>query len=228
MSMQRSFSVISALIRTAFALLMLSNCAKTSEPTLQSLFEVNVSDGSGSGQYQVGNIVHIWADLTMPGRVFKEWVGDQQLLTDSHSAHTTFQMPVHKIEFKAIYAEAPAWTASQETIAGRRVFYYFPKEPVGVITFYHGSGGDAAEWTETSAERRLFVNDAVAAGYGIIATESLDRQNKQWNMSDSPSTNPDIQAVQSILDTFIARGWMTNNTHIFGVGMSQGARFVSL
>jgi hypothetical protein len=154
--------------RTFLLSLILAGCAKSEKPVNQAVFKVIVSNGSGGGYYQVGSTVHIWADLNLAQQAFKEWIGDEQLLMDRHSAHSTFQMPSRDVTFEGRYREVPVWTAEQETIADRRVFYYFPQNPVGVITLYHGSGGDAAEWTETSVERRLFVNEAVAAGYGIV------------------------------------------------------------
>jgi hypothetical protein len=223
-----SYSIMLTILRAVVILILLAGCATSEETTAQPVFEVTVSMGNGSGSYPAGSTVHIWADLNVPNQVFKEWGGDLQLITDPHSAHSTIQMPAHDVVFAARYSAAPDWIAIQETIAGRRVFYYIPKDAVGVITLFHGSGGDAAEWTETSVERRIFVDEAVAAGYGIVATESLDRKIKQWNMIDSLTDNPDIAAVRTILDTFITRGILTRKTPVFGIGMSQGARFVSL
>jgi hypothetical protein len=172
--------------------------------------------------------MHIWADLSKRKQVFKGWMGDVRFLTDPRSAHTTFLMPQQNVSFTATYTSAPTWNAMHEMIAGREVYYHFPQGMRGVITFYHGSGGAASEWTETSVERRLFINDAVAEGYGIIATASGDQVKRQWSLDQDPETNVDVEAMQTILDTFIARGAITDNTPVFGVGISQGSRFASL
>jgi dienelactone hydrolase len=112
---------------------------------------------------------------------------------------------------------------------GRKVYSYFPPSDYkGVIFFFHGSGGDARDWSDLGAERHHFFDDAIADGYAIVAIDSADRVNKQWDLSMPPTFNADLKAVEAILTSFRTNGQLTANTPVYGVGMSQGGRFATL
>lgn len=185
---------------------LLTGCQPTASkrmPTQTVPYMLMTLNGSGGGKYQPGDTVHIWANPYERGWTFEEWIGDTQFLPDVRSMHATIIMPAQDIRIGTTYKRIPIWNASFTTLFGRDVYYYFPeKNDKGVILFFHGSGGDARDWSSLGAERRHFFDDVIAAGYAIIAIDSTDRVNKQWDLRVPPASNPDLEAVETILESF--------------------------
>lgn len=193
-----------------------------------STFSVTVANGSGSGSYQSGFKAHIWADPFPQSMVFDKWVGDVSSLDDPRAAHTTISNPSSaSIRVTATFKTAPDVILSEEKINNSNCLYYFPSNPIGVVTIFHGSGG-SANGVLTKTEGLRFVQELAASSYGVIALDSSDRSNKQWNNRDlSPTSNQDIKNVRQALDLFISRGLMTATTPLFSHGISNGGAFSS-
>jgi poly(3-hydroxybutyrate) depolymerase len=125
-------------------------------------------------------------------------------------------------------AVVPSVPFSHGQFEGFDVISYVPDHPVAIAYVFHGSNGSAAfaEKVETVA----VLNDLIGRGYGFVATDSTERtRNKRWNVSDqSLQTNPDLARLvrlhQHLTDTTSVQA----TTPIVGLGMSNGARFVTL
>jgi hypothetical protein len=185
---------------------------------------VTVNTGSGDGTYRGQYFVHVWADPNPTGMVFDRWTGDTLLLQNPLEPHTKLRTANLKFNLTATYKPAPAWTPTYETVNGSQMGYYFPPSLVGVIFHFHGQGGTAS-LLFNSSERRIFANEAVAEGYAVVALDSVDRVNRDWNTSNDIATNPDIQNVQAAINLFISRGLMTSSTPVFAHGFSKGGGF---
>ncbi len=187
---------------------------------------VTVSDGSGSGAYPPNATVHLWANPDPTGKVFDRWTGDTSSLVDPYAAHTTLVMPQTNISLTATYKNAPVWKPTLEVINGTNVTYYFPQSHASVLFRFHGTGGSGASFFD-KVEDNQFARDAVAAGYAVVALDSADRVNKQWDNSSPPSSNRDIQNVQAAIASFVGRGLMNANDALFAQGMSNGGPFAA-
>jgi poly(3-hydroxybutyrate) depolymerase len=184
---------------------------------------LTVNNGSGGGAFATSRTIHVWANIAPAGLAFDRWTGDTATLTNPYEAHTTLLMPQANLSITAIYKNAPTWTPISETISGVNNIYYVPPQPKGLIFLFHGSGGSAAGFS-SSSEGRSFVNDAIAEGYAFAALDSEDRVNRQWNPTVALG-NPDVQNVQDTVNSFIARGFITANTPLYALGMSNGGAF---
>ena len=185
-----------------------------------------VTNGSKASVRVRESRVNIWADPPPANMVFDRWIGDTTLVEDPTSA-SSFVNPLSKnIALTATYKPAPAWSLTEETINGVDVLYYIPPTPVGIIFRFHGSGG-SAQSTLSSIESRIFSNDAVAAGYGIIALDSSDRVTGDWSFLPPPN-NPDITNVQAVITNFLQRGIISSNDPIVAQGTSRGGVFSSM
>ena len=185
-----------------------------------------VTNGSKASVRVRESRVNIWADPPPANMVFDRWIGDTTLVEDPTSA-SSFVNPVSKnIALTATYKPAPAWSLTEETINGVDVLYYIPPTPVGIIFRFHGSGG-SAQSTLSSIESRIFSNDAVAAGYGIIALDSSDRVTGDWSFLP-PANNPDITNVQAVITNFLQRGIISSDDPIVAQGTSRGGVFSSM
>ena len=122
----------------------------------------------------------------------------------------------------------PHATISTSTFEGFDVVSYVPEHPVGLAYVFHGSYGSADFATKVETVDTL--NELVDRGYGFIATESTLRTgNKRWNVFDpSLTTNADLARLVRLHDHFVDTTAITAYTPLVGIGMSNGARFVSL
>ena len=186
---------------------------------------VTVTGGGGQGTFATGAVVDVWAGAPAAGQVFNQWTGDTAGLADRTAARTLLTVPPGGAKLTATYRAAPAWTpatvANFNGSAGVALWSYFPASPVGVIVLFHGTGGSGDNWW-LQAENRTFVNDAVAAGYALIALDSVDRVNKQWSTGATLTANPDLVNVVAALTRFTGQGLMTAATPLCCLGMSNG------
>jgi hypothetical protein len=104
-------------------------------PPARATYRLMVINGSGGGHYQEG-----WT--------FDRWKGETGPIPDIRSMHATLTMPPQDMRIEATYKQIPVWSASVANLSGREIYYYFPPHDYkGVILFFHGSGGDAREWS---------------------------------------------------------------------------------
>jgi hypothetical protein len=117
---------------------------------------------------------------------------------------------------------------TRSTFEGFDVVSYVPPDPVGLVYLFHGSNGSADFATRIETVDTL--NDLIDRGYGFVATESTQRTgNRRWNVFDpSLDTNPDLSRLVRLQQHLIDTTPVSDTTPLVGLGMSNGARFVSL
>jgi hypothetical protein len=125
-------------------------------------------------------------------------------------------------------AVTPVVPFQHSTFEGFDVISYVPDHPRGLVYVFHGSGGSAnfAEKVETTD----VLNRLILRGYGFVATSSTERTgDKRWDASDpSLTTNPDLARLARLQAHLVATTPIEANTPLVGIGMSNGARFVTL
>lgn len=122
----------------------------------------------------------------------------------------------------------PSVTPQRSTFEGFEVISYVPANPRGLIYLFHGSGGSAEFATKVDTVDVL--NRSVAEGYGYVSTSSTERTgNRRWLQSDpSLTTNPDLARLTRLQAHLVATTPVNASTPLVGIGMSNGARFVTL
>lgn len=117
------------------------------------------------------------------------------------------------------------WQSS--TFEGFPVISYVPEDPKGMLYVFHGSGGSAN--FATRIEMVDVINRFVSRGYGFVSTSSTERTgNIRWEASDpSLTTNPDLARLVRLQAHLVATTGLESDTPLVGVGMSNGARFVT-
>jgi hypothetical protein len=125
-------------------------------------------------------------------------------------------------------AITPAVPFQHSTFEGFDVISYVPDHPRGLVYLFHGTNGSAnfAERVETTD----VLNRLIARGYGFVSTSSTERTgDKRWQVSDpSLTTNPDLARLTRLQAHLVATTAVDAGTPLVGVGMSNGARFVTL
>ena len=186
--------------------------------------QVTVEGGYASGTATAGSTVYLFANPDPAGQVFAQWSGDLAGVADPFARNTTLSVPGGAVRLRATFQAAPAWTTTTDSVNGAQMVYYVPPQPAGLIFRFHGTGGTGAG--QFRGENLTFSRDAVAAGYGVIGLDSVDRVNRQWNPA-ATLDNPDVRNVQAALDLLRARGLITATTPVLGTGTSNGGGFVS-
>jgi hypothetical protein len=125
-------------------------------------------------------------------------------------------------------AVTPVVQFQHTTFEGLPVISYVPEHPRGIVYVFHGTGGSAsfAEKIETTD----VLNRLIVRGYGFVSTSSTERTgDKRWNAADpSLTSNPDLARLARLQAHLVATTPVEANTPIVGIGMSNGARFVTL
>jgi hypothetical protein len=111
---------------------------------------------------------------------------------------------------------------------GFPVYSFVPDSPVGLVYLFHGTGG-SAEFA-TKIESTDMINELVSRGYGFVSTESTLRTGtRRWDVKNpSLDTNPDLARLERLQAEMIATTAVGSDTPILGIGMSNGARMVTL
>ncbi|MFK7976052.1 MAG: hypothetical protein AB8C02_07935 [Halioglobus sp.] len=122
----------------------------------------------------------------------------------------------------------PAANINSTQFEGFAVFSVIPENPVGIVYLFHGTGGSAN--VALKIEPIDQTNELLERGYGWIATESTQRTgNKRWDVFDASITsNPDLARLERLHAHVVANTAVSSTTPIFGIGMSNGARMVTL
>lgn len=204
-------------------------------------FTLTVNNGYGGGIYSAGDTINIYSKEFPLTDVFDKWTGDVQFLEYADEWHTTVIMPAQNISVTGHTRTIGTFTINHESIMGRdtlkEVYSYFPPNFKGVVFCFHGTGGQATNWT-TLFDYVQFLHDAVADTFAFIITESeettkqsdLNNNGKtnQWNYVPYDSTNVDFANIQAIIDTFKLRGITNASTNYYSVGMSNGGAFSAM
>ncbi len=125
-------------------------------------------------------------------------------------------------------AVKPSVQWQRSTFEGFEVISYVPQQPRGMVYLFHGTNGSArfADRIETTD----VINRLVARGYGFVSTSSTERTGDQrWNAADaSRTTNPDLARLGRLQTHLVSTTGLEAATPLVGIGMSNGARFVTL
>lgn len=208
-----------------------SKCKKTTvdttPPPTSTTFSVTVNNGVGSGTYNVGDTVYIFANPASSTQVYDKWTGDVATLISPNEWRTTFVMPATNINLSATFKTTIPISFTNVVINGSQVYYYVPPTYRGIIIPFHGAGGNATGWVGPLGNDNFeFVRYAIANGYAVVVTESKDRVNKVWDASGVSSV--DIANIDVILNNLTTNGIIASGKPFYGVGMSQGSGFLSL
>ncbi|MBP8238966.1 MAG: T9SS type A sorting domain-containing protein [Saprospiraceae bacterium] len=199
-------------------------------------YQLTVVNGYGSGAYEAGDTVHIWAGEFPATQIFAGWTGQIAFLEDRGEWHTRIIMPAQAVTVTSnTRLMPPNSDLVLENIMGRDtiklVFSYFPPNPKAVVWFFHGTGGGAYGWVNPYDNRQL-VNRCIADSLAVIITECeettrglIDMDNDgeigQWQY-DPTTENVDFANLAAIRDTFELRGVIADTIPNIGIGFSAG------
>ncbi|UXX81027.1 T9SS type A sorting domain-containing protein [Reichenbachiella carrageenanivorans] len=117
---------------------------------IPTTYTLNVTNGSGSGDYLAGTSVNVSANAAPSGQVFDVWTGGVSILADKFSANTTLTMPTNGVNITATYKIVTS------TNGGMEDFSNMPTANQWVNGSYIGNNGIV--WEYTQAKRTNAIN----------------------------------------------------------------------
>ena len=206
------------------------------------LVALTVNGGFGGGNYPGGSRVDIFASTPPAGQVFDRWTGDTTVLGNGplapFMAHTLITLPSTAVTLTATYKAAAPWTPTTvtafnpqtntpanggtPTTVSTTLTYYIPAGAQGVVLLLHDNGGAIADWF-TAPEAALLMRDLVAAGYGVAALNSVNRNTRAWNGQATLAANLDAANFNAALAKFATDGLLAANKPVFLLGFGAGA-----
>lgn len=203
-------------------------------------YTLTVNGGYGDGLFTTGDTIHIWAREEKLTETFLRWSGDTSWLKNPEEWHTVGIMPARNVSVTAGFQNLPAGAKlTFEKMQGRDtlkpVQYYFPPKGLAIkalVWIFHGTDGSFHSITDqiegTSIVKKLIANDyAVAISESDESTYKRDIDgdgNIRWKYTAS-TDNVDMQNIQQIRDSFIARGYIDPLIPNMGLGFSAGGAF---
>jgi len=91
-------------------------------PSGPAVYELSVTNGSGSGDYEEGQVVAVSADGPSSGKLFSRWIGDTSCIADTSAANTTVTMPAADVSITATYGWAYELTVNSGSGDGLYLF----------------------------------------------------------------------------------------------------------
>ena len=199
-------------------------------------FPLDVQGGFGSGDFEPGTEVFIEAypyddsdplrvgqepvDVEEPIRLFDRWMGNTQGVANVYSARTRLIMPESSVMIWPTYKDGFRWVVPQ-------VVSEIPPNHTGILFMFHGAGGNARTlWS--NEEIRLFLQEALVRGIGVVALDSFNRFDKQWDDTVDPTLNIDVQRTAEVRRELIADGRISAFDPVYVLGISNGGLAASL
>ncbi len=208
---------------------------------------VTINNGSGGGTYNANSRVDLFANPPPAGQVFDRWTGDVSVfganaLLAPFVPHLVITVPATPVALTATYKAAPAWTpvtvanfnpqtqpagtgANQPTTPTTfttTLAYHLPADAIGLVFLLHDSGSNAGSWF-TTPEGALLVRDLVAAGYGVAALNSVNRNTGNWAAQAVLANNFDALNHAAALNKIAADVPASAGKPIFFLGLATGA-----
>ncbi|HUR60470.1 MAG TPA: hypothetical protein VM029_22295 [Opitutaceae bacterium] len=202
---------------------------------------LTVNGGSGGGTFPAGSRVDLFANPPAAGQVFDKWTGDTTVLGAGALAasvsHAIVTVPAAGATLTATYKPAPAWTPTMvanfnpitqtganntTTTISTTLGYHIPTGAQGIVFLLHDVGGNLNSWFN-APEQVMLARDLVAAGYGVAALNSVNRNNGSWAAQGTLANNPDAANIAAALDKFSRDGVLAATRPVFLLGFAGGA-----
>lgn len=233
--MTSKFGLLSILLLCAISTII--SCKKTDNPIVPAdTFAVTINGGYGTGDYKVGDTVHIFTNHYSDNQLFDKWSGDVSRLNSVDEWHTWFVMPANNVTITGSLKSSSSLVLKQEQIQGKDrlkpVYYYFPTGHQGFVYLLHGTGG-TANFVANSYEFQQLMKDLVANNLGVVITEAeeattgtdLNGDGKlRWQIFPVDTiNNVDYSNIRLITNNLYTRGLTSRSKLRYSIGMSNGA-----
>ncbi len=194
-------------------------------------YTLTVFNGYGSGVYEAGQVIHVWAAAKPWSEIVIRWGGDADLLECPEDWHTTLVMPDHDVNLesriKPLDVTFEKTTYKGLTHRDKSILRFIPDAPRGLVFMLHGTGGNASMIEKVEA--RYVALLLISRGYGVLSTEAeevaagdLNNDGKvRWNPALT-SDNVDLVNLNWLVEDVRRQGIVDVRVPLFALGMSNG------
>jgi hypothetical protein len=202
-------------------------------------YKLNIVNGYGSGDYQQGDTVHIWAEESDQAQAFQSWSGEVQYIENKRNWHTLVIMPGKNLAISAQFGNLPQNIFSDlqyiPAFNGIKVEVglAFPQNYKAVVWLFNGKNSKGKNWN-TEIEKKQWVNELLLNNYAVITMDSYEVtiQNDEdgsgelgFYYTPDTLTNKDLINVKLIKNALENEKIIhPNDTHI-ACGFSSGGGF---
>lgn len=203
---------------------------------------LTVLNGYGSGAYQSGDTINVWAVSFYNQSYFDRWTGDTITMNDPLDWHTRIVMPDHDITVEANIGQLPpeaVYLTSEIQGADtlKKVWIGFPGPGVlkGLVWMFHGTNGSGENFFRNN-DMLLCVNKLMSLGYAVISMDCEEKTKEtdfngddvyRWDYTFDSLVNIDLRNVKAIRDTMVQRGWIDAGITDIAYGYSAGGAFAT-
>lgn len=152
-------------------------------------YTLTVEKGSGSGDYDEGEVVNVKAQAAQTGYKFETWIGDTQYVADAGSATTTVTMPGKDISIEATYIDTTTTLFTLTVTKGSGSGEYAEGDKVSISAAEPAEGFAFEVWIGDIAS----VSNAGSASTTITMPAkniSVEATYVDTSISDVDTTNP--------------------------------------
>ena len=155
---------------------------------------VTVTNGTGSGEYEAGNVVTITANAPESGKQFKGWtvVSGGVTLASTTNGTTTFEMPAGNVEVTAVYEAIPVPKYNVTVANGTGNGEYEAGNVVTITANAPESGKQFKEWTVVSGGVTLVSTTNHTTSFTMPAVNVEITATYQQTIPVTP-TNPPVE-----------------------------------
>ena len=198
---------------------------------------LTVENGYGTGVYEAGDTVHIFAKEFGAHQYFDKWSGDHQWITERLNWHSTIVMPDHDVVVTA-QIDSSNIVFTIDSIMGQErikpLYYAIPPGYHSILHLFHGTGGNA-NFINSVFEVRNTVNKALNAGFAVIVTEAEESTTGidvngdgklRWQLVPyNTATNVDFANIIIISAYLAENAGLDLSKPTFAMGYSNGGFF---
>lgn len=201
-------------------------------------YQLTVKNGYGSGTYNAGDTVYIYAKELPNDSIVKSWISLDPVYFERKNEWVTRMVMPQKNTLVACQLEYGTPVNEKQIqikIGGmkKNVWYAIPANPKGMVTLHHFTSGTGnLFWSRV--EYRKLCHYLYAKGYALFSYNAYEVETmqgpgiKQWFVTPTDlNSNKDHQAARDLIDSLVSRNLILQNIPKFALGMSVGGSYTS-
>ncbi|MGB4838814.1 MAG: T9SS type A sorting domain-containing protein [Saprospiraceae bacterium] len=205
-------------------------------------FKLTVNNGYGSGTYQKGDTIHIWAEENDQEKPFQSWTGDIKYIENKRNWHVTLVMPDKDVILSANYGNLPQNIFSDiKYISGSNgakveVGLAIPPNYKAIVWLFNGKNSKGKSWN-TNIEKKQWVDELLLNNYAVLTMDSYEVtiQNDEdgngefgFYYTGDTLTNKDLINVKMVKNALLSDNIIQPNDQHIACGFSSGGAFAEV
>lgn len=205
-------------------------------------YMLTVDNGYGSGIYQKGDTVNIWAEENDQDKPFQSWTGDIQYIENKRNWHEIFVMPDKDVTLSATFGNLPQNIFSDlkyipaSNGAAVEVGLAIPPNYKAIVWLFNGKNSKGKSWN-SNIEKKQWVDELLLNNYAVLTMDSYEVtiQNDEdgngefgFYYTGDTLINKDLVNVKIIKNALLSDNIIQPNDQHIACGFSSGGAFAEV